>query len=209
MSSEKFDLQKVHQNFLQCLVGENDVFIDAYLEAFRELYKFFSLMGTVFGFVSSDVKEKVEILQKLRSQKENPEKFETVQIMMEYERDANLLDKKDYVSGSRTMLRLHRGLDFIYVFLKRLGELTEGDAKTNGICQTSYNETLAQFHPWLIRKGAIVAMYALPTRDQLLEKVCLDAKVAIALLPEMLAVGRQVYDRTQALYTKFDLHGLP
>ncbi|XP_053685459.1 ceramide-1-phosphate transfer protein [Sabethes cyaneus] len=209
MSSEKFDLQKVHHCFQQCLIGESDVSIDAYLDAFRELYKFFSLMGTVFGFVSSDVKEKVEILQKLRSQKENSEKFETVQIMMEYEQDANLLDKKDYVSGSRTLLRLHRGLDFIYVFLKRLGELTEGDAKTNTICQTSYNETLAQFHPWLIRKGAVVAMYALPTRDHLLEKVCVDANEAIVLLPEMLAVGRQVYDRTQALYTKFDLHGLP
>ncbi|XP_058461180.1 ceramide-1-phosphate transfer protein [Malaya genurostris] len=209
MASEKFDLRKVHQSFQQSLAEEDDVFIDGYLEAFRELYKFFALMGTVFGFVSSDVKEKVEILQKLRIQKENGDKFESIRKMMEYERSANLLDKKDYVSGCRTLLRLHRGLDFIYVFLKRLGELSEGDAKTNAICQTAYNETLAQYHPWLIRKGAVVAMYALPTRDQLLEKVCLDASVAISLLPEMLAVGRQVYDRTQELYTQFDMHGLP
>lgn len=99
--------------------------------------------------------------------------------------------------------------DFIYLFLKRLGELESATANTCAVCQTAYNETLAQFHPWLIRKGAVMAMYAMPNRDQLLERVCLDASVAIKLLPEMLAVARQVYDRTQNLYTLYDLHGLP
>ncbi|XP_035914203.1 LOW QUALITY PROTEIN: ceramide-1-phosphate transfer protein [Anopheles stephensi] len=207
MSVEKFDLQKVHEKFTESLVGEDDVYVDQYLEAFKELYKFFQLMGTVFGFVSSDVKEKVEILEKLRG-KENADSFLTIRTMMEYEQEANLLSKKDYVSGSRTLLRLHRGLDFIQEFLKRLGEL-EGDEKTNGVCQAAYNDTLAQFHPWLIRKGANVAMYALPTRDQLLAKVCADGAIAIKLLPEMLSVTRKVYDRTQELYTKYDLHGLP
>lgn len=72
--------------------------------------RFFSLMGTVFGFVSSDVKEKVEILEKLRNHQDHGEQFESIQKMMDYERDGNLLSKKDYVSGCRTLLRLHRGL---------------------------------------------------------------------------------------------------
>lgn len=136
MAQDKFDLQKVHGSFERCLAGndnEDDVFLDPYLEAFKELYKyvfalqgnslqllstcsllsisrFFSLMGTVFGFVSSDVKEKVEILEKLRKHADHGERFETVRSMMDYERDGNLLAKKDYVSGSRTLLRLHRGL---------------------------------------------------------------------------------------------------
>ncbi|XP_058125421.1 ceramide-1-phosphate transfer protein [Anopheles ziemanni] len=207
MSTEKFDLHKVHEKFTESLTGDDDVYVDQYLEAFKELYKFFQLMGTVFGFVSSDVKEKVEILEKLRA-KENAESFLTIRTMMEYERESNLLSKKDYVSGSRTLLRLHRGLDFIQEFLRRLGEL-DGDGKTNGVCQAAYNDTLAQFHPWLIRKGANVAMYALPNRDQLLDKVCMDATIAIKLLPDMLSVTRDVYNRTQDLYTKYDLHGLP
>lgn len=66
-------------------------------------------MGTVFGFVSSDVNSKIEILETHR-QKENAEKFETFGKMLEYEKTSSLLDKKDYVSGSRTLLRLHRGL---------------------------------------------------------------------------------------------------
>lgn len=71
--------------------------------------RFFQLMGTVFGFVSSDVRSKIEILEAHR-QKDNAEQFESFAKMMEYEKSSSLLDKKDYVSGSRTLLRLHRGL---------------------------------------------------------------------------------------------------
>lgn len=67
-------------------------------------------MGSIFGFVSSDVKAKVEILEDFRANKEVAEKFESIKKMMTYERDSELLNKKDYVSGSRTLLRLHRGL---------------------------------------------------------------------------------------------------
>lgn len=66
-------------------------------------------MGSVFGFVSSDVRSKIEILE-IHRQKENAEQFETFAKMLEYEKSSSLLDKKDYVSGSRTLLRLHRGL---------------------------------------------------------------------------------------------------
>lgn len=66
-------------------------------------------MGKVFGFVSSDVRQKVEILEEFRT-KENKEEFATFKSMLEYEKSNTLLEKKDYVSGSRTLLRLHRGL---------------------------------------------------------------------------------------------------
>lgn len=72
-------------------------------------------MGSVFGFVSSDVRSKIEILETHR-QKENAEKFETFAKMIDYEKTSALLDKKDYVSGSRTLLRLHRGLGMFFFF---------------------------------------------------------------------------------------------
>lgn len=52
-------------------------------------------------------------------------------------------------------------------------------------------------------------MYALPNRDQLLKKVCQDAEKAVEVLPTMLNVTKMVYDRTENMYTSFDLHGLP
>jgi Glycolipid transfer protein (GLTP) len=89
-----------------------------------------------------------------------------------------------------------------------LGEL-EPNGKTHGICYEAYDLTLAPYHPWIIRKGATVAMYALPTRDQLINKVCDDVNAAFAVLPAMLQSSKLIYDRTQDLYTVYDLHGLP
>lgn len=60
-------------------------------------------MGSVFGFVGSDVKSKIEILEALR-QEENEKEFESFASMLEYEKSTGLM------TGSRTLLRLHRGL---------------------------------------------------------------------------------------------------
>lgn len=163
-------------------------------------------MGTVFGFVSSDIKSKVDILDELR--RSDVEKYFTVKTMMMHERDSDLLDKKHFVSGSRTLLRLHRGLDFLRDFLRRLSEL-DGEENTCAACRTAYNETLAHFHPWLIQKGALMAMYAMPTKNNLLNKVCVDPEKAVLVLPDMLQVTDQVYDRVHLLYTVNNLHELP
>lgn len=73
-------------------------------------------MGSVFGFISSDVRSKIEHLEAHR-QKENAEYFDTFSKMLEFEKSTALLDKKDYVSGSRTLLRLHRGLGLLFIAL--------------------------------------------------------------------------------------------
>lgn len=132
MESGKFDLIFVTERFKSALESEDDILIEFYLQAFREILKFvykffkdnfynlflkcrfFHLMGSIFGFVYSDVKSKIEILEEFRENKDVKEKFESIKKMMNYERDSELLHKKDYVSGSRTLLRLHRGLGIFF-----------------------------------------------------------------------------------------------
>ncbi|GAB0086254.1 ceramide-1-phosphate transfer protein [Sergentomyia squamirostris] len=207
-NEEKFCLSVCEGYFAKSIeTDDEDVFMDAYLSGYKELNKFFQLMGKVFGFVSSDVKSKVEILEEFRT-KDSREHFSSFQKMIAHEKDNGLLEKKDYVSGCRTLLRLHRGLDFIREFLRQLGTLNPDD-KTGTCCQNAYNATLANFHPWLIRKGVSVAVYGLPTRDNLLDKVCQDKEAAVERLPTTLDILQKVYDRTQAMYTAHDLHGLP
>lgn len=99
-------------------------------------------------------------------------------------------------------------LEFVYEFLNSLADLCEND-KTHGCCKTSYETTLAKHHPWVVRKGALVAMYALPTKGELLKRVCCNADRVTDFLPEMLKNTKVVYDRTQDLYTLYDLHQLP
>lgn len=99
-------------------------------------------------------------------------------------------------------------LEFVYEFLLRLAELSECD-KVHATCKSAYESTLAKYHPWVVRKGALVAMYTLPTQGELLKRVCANVPRAVEILPEMLRNTKVVYDRTHALYTLYDLHSLP
>jgi Glycolipid transfer protein (GLTP) len=67
------------------------------------------LMGKLFGFVSSDIKTKLDLLEEMRK-KDTDGNMKTVKKMITYEKEEGLLQKKGYVSGSRNVLRLHRGL---------------------------------------------------------------------------------------------------
>ncbi|KAG5347101.1 CPTP protein, partial [Acromyrmex charruanus] len=201
-----FDLRTVHDHFDQALVENDDIDLKAYLEAYNELYKFFQLMGSVFSFVSSDLKQKIEILTELKSK--DAQNYMTVKSMIEYERENKLLEKTDFVNGARTLLRLHRGLDFIREFLQQLGDLADVE-KTTSCCQDAYNKTLAKHHPWMIRKAAIVAMYTMPSREILFKKVCGEnVQRNIDVLPKMLEVTADVFNRTDSIYETYQLHAL-
>ncbi|XP_068620487.1 ceramide-1-phosphate transfer protein [Battus philenor] len=211
MSNENnLDLHYVQQSFQRSLKEEDDVVIEAYIDGYNELVKFLNLIGTVFSFVSSDVKSKIKVMEKHR-EGDDAIYYESFKKMMKYEKETSLHEKNGFVSGSRTMLRLHRGLDFIRLFLKRLSEADDG-VNTCTTCQCSYNETLAEFHPWYIRKAATLAMHALPTRPDLLKKIFgSEEKLteALVVLPQTLQSCDEVYRRVEQLYTDFDFHGLP
>ncbi|XP_053996172.1 ceramide-1-phosphate transfer protein [Hylaeus anthracinus] len=202
-----FDLRLVHDHFDRALLQDDDIDLKAYLDAYNELYKFFQLMGSVFSFVSTDLKQKIEILIELVS-KDN-QNYTTVKSMIIYEKENNILGNGDYTNGARTLLRLHRGLDFIREFLRRLCDLSDTE-KTSSCCQDAYNKTLAKHHPWVIRKAAVVAMYTMPTRELLFKKVCgADVQRNVDVLPKMLEVTADVFNRTHNLYEIHELHTLP
>lgn len=51
-----------------------------------------------------------------------------------------------------------------------MDEIGEQDGISR-ICKDAYAQTLAKFHPWLIQKGAGLAMLGLPTKKDLIAKV--------------------------------------
>ena len=59
--------------------------------------------------------------------------------------------------------------DFIARLIDNLTTM-EGAAMSNAAAR-AYEETLAHYHPWLIRKAVGVAVYALPSRATLLVKM--------------------------------------
>lgn len=165
-------------------------------------------MGTVFAFVNSDVVEKIGILKDFRNS-DLREEYKTIQSMINYEVKNNLTNVKHKPSGSRTLLRLHRALDFITDFMKSIRE-ADREVKLSGIGSQSYDRTLAKHHPWLIRKGVHLAVYTLPTRAHFMERMKVtDMSHTEGLLGRTAELGHQIFEIVEKVYADNKLLDLP
>ncbi|XP_062571625.1 ceramide-1-phosphate transfer protein-like [Saccostrea cucullata] len=204
-----FDLEVVHQGFLRCRQNNDQLIVRDYLEAYHELNRFFRLSGRLFGFVAKDLEEKIHVLES-HMNGPNGQHYNTIQSMVEFEVTNNITKVKHKLpSGSRSLLRLHRGLEFILEFMKRLGQSSDDD-RSSLIAVETYKDTLSRHHPWIVQKMAGVAMYMLPSRRQLFETMCKhDYTHVSSLLESVVHVGKPVYDRTQNIYAEHELLDLP
>ncbi len=55
-------------------------------------------------------------------------------------------------------------MEFVVAFIQDIHDSKETD-KMAPVAAKAYDDTLARFHPWLIRKGAHIAFHALPYRQ--------------------------------------------
>ncbi|XP_043919124.1 ceramide-1-phosphate transfer protein [Protopterus annectens] len=209
---EKFSLKEVLVTFRACLTEAQEVLVDEYVNGWKGLVRFMSSLGTVFSFISKDAVNKIQIMENYRKS-ENGEKYLSLQSMVQYELDNDLVDltkrAKYSESGCRTILRLHRALRWLHLFLEKLRTSTE-DSKTSVLCSDAYNDSLANYHSWPIRKTATVAFYALPTRATFFEVMNVGtADEVVAMLGEAMPLVAKVYDITQELYAQHNLLDLP
>lgn len=211
MSERKFQLSVVLDAFRKTLQDDGTLVMDEYIRGYDELCVFFDMLGSVFGFITSDVKEKIGILQEHRKS-ENGEKYVIIQRMFDFEIDKNLTQKRTPpLSGSRTLLRLHRALAFTMLFMKKLSEASDHDSSSS-IATDAYTQSLANYHPWLVRKAAVWAMYTLPNIKDLKKKIAapnMQHQETKQLLKDATEAMKPVYDITEELYTRHNLHGLP
>ena len=145
-----------------------------------------------------------------RKDENKKEHYSKIEAMMLHEIKINK-ETGENLFGSRTLLRLHRALLFIIYFLEKLVQL-QPDGKTSAVALEAYKESLSKFHPWYIRNPAKLAMYSLPYKKDLMKKMVNpgtdDSTVKEAILTTVETL-KKVYDSTDALYTKHDLHELP
>ncbi|KAM3824387.1 ceramide-1-phosphate transfer protein isoform 1-T2 [Vipera latastei] len=198
--------------FQRCLNSKGEILMDPYLGGWKGLVRFLNTMGSIFSFISKDAVTKIQIMENFRSS-EQQEDYITLQAMVKYELANGLVDLREPgsypASGCRTILRLHRALHWLHLFLE--GLRTSGPrSKTSTLCTDSYNASLANYHPWIVRKAATMAFYALPTRDAFLENMNVGTtEEAIEMLGEALPSISRVYDITENLYAEHKLLDLP
>ncbi|CAG5131711.1 unnamed protein product [Candidula unifasciata] len=203
-----FDPEKVLKLFSSCRAEDDLIFIDCYVDAYEELCKLFRLFGTIFTFVTSDVEQKICILREYNKGDDSQE-YKTVQSMLQFEVLHELTDNKKKASGARTLLRLHRAMEFISAFLEKLKE-TNSTVKFSSATSEAYDTTLARHHPWLIRKAVHVALYMLPARQDLLKKMGVDDdQKGMQGISDLISELVIIFNVIEKLYAKDELLNLP
>lgn len=128
---------------------------------------------------------------------------------------------------ARTILRLHRTLEFITLLISDLLDAAP-DKSGHSIVSDAYGKTLSNHHAWLVRKAASASFYALPNRAGLVDAISADVmgtesegskkgkKDTIEVSPELKAAVTTVLDTlrnthaaVEKLYTDNKLHELP
>ncbi|XP_041378516.1 ceramide-1-phosphate transfer protein-like isoform X2 [Gigantopelta aegis] len=204
-----FDLEVVLDAFRRCHADDNTLLMSEYLRAYTELCRFFKLMGTLFGFVARDIEDKVQILS-AHCSSDVGDKYNTIQSMIAFEVENDITQRKrPLASGSRTLLRLHRALEFIMAFMDRI-RLSDENEKASSIASEVYTQTLAKHHPWIVQKISLVAMYMLPSKKTFIDVMCKhDYANVMTMLSDVICEGKPIYDITQELYEKNGLLDLP
>ncbi|NXL57799.1 CPTP protein, partial [Chordeiles acutipennis] len=208
-----FSLREVLGAFQTCVTEQREVLLGPYLRGWRGLIRFLHSLGAIFSFVTKDAVAKVQIMEEhCRGQRR--EQYVSLQSMVQYELGNGLVDVENPArsvenSGCRTVLRLHRALRWLQLFLEGLRTGQE-DSRTSIICRDSYNASLATYHPWVVRKVATAAFCTLPSRNAFLEIMNVGTpEEAIAMLGEALPYICDVYGITQELFARHKLLDLP
>ncbi len=189
------------------LPSHDDVSLKEYLIAYNEVIKFLEKLGTVFYFVITDIREKIQILEGHIHEK--PEHYETIQKMVEYEkREKHLVKRQEKPNnGARTILRLHRALIFIYKLLNNL-YAARPYSRSSDICMVAYDETLAQYHTWLVKQAARLGMRMMPNREVIIGYMSKD-EAEVQKFPVYITKVLYVYNITQDIYEKHQILDLP
>lgn len=214
--------------FLHYFITRPNFFERSFHCFFSELlvfaFRFMDSIGPMVGIISQEIETKTSIIRKL-AQKEEEKRNQQVQdsashgayvsvysmIVSELERGLVNFDRLTE-SGCRTLLRLHRALLWLQLFLQSLAEEKREMMvrSPSELCREAYQLTLAQHHSWWVKKAAELAFMAMPDRQFFYKMLCVRTQAeAAALLNRVVKSIQKVYDRTQVALEEHDMLALP
>ncbi|XP_074839008.1 glycolipid transfer protein domain-containing protein 2 [Carettochelys insculpta] len=210
---QDFQIGRLMGAFRECVHPDGEILLQEYLAGWKELIKLIDALGAAFGLLARETRAKVAVMQAHRSGPHAPH-YRTLQGMVAFELRQGLvglraLPPTQPPSGCRTLLRLHRALQWLKLFLAMLGRSRPGEDPSE-LCAAAYRVALAHYHSWWVQQAAALAFLALPSRSQLLGLVCAprEPEAQAVLLSTASALGR-VYNLTQQVYASRGLLDLP
>lgn len=180
--------------------------------AIAVLCRFLDALGRAFGLISRETESKISILQR---HQEGPHSlhYRSVQSMVDFELASGLvgfqsLPAHQPPSGCRTLLRLHRALKWLELFLHKLGT-SQKDEKSSRMCAEAYQVALAPYHSWWVQQAVALAFLAMPSRQELYHIIAREKSATGAVvLTTVKSLGR-VYNVTQEVYSAHGMLELP
>ncbi|KAG7495932.1 ceramide-1-phosphate transfer protein-like [Solea senegalensis] len=210
--------------------NDDDVLLEPYLQSWDQLLRFMESLGTMVGFFSQKVSNKVSLIRELslkRAAEDHGKRdatnrtpvlkrsaFRSVRSMVEAELKAGAVDfTRRSDSGCRTLLRLHRSLLWLKLMLDGLAQGPDADGrfKTPGeLSRDAYMVALAPHHHWVLRQAAEFVFLALPDRSYFLQLVCVNSQEeATPILRIIIRALARVHQRTQRILSEYDMLELP
>jgi len=123
--------------------------------------------------------------------------------MIEYERSSGLLREKPTKSGTRAVLSLNRGLEFLAVFLDNLAHLPD-EASATRCAKCAYKSTLAKYDAKFVRKMVKAAFVAFPNRRVMMRQFYGGGQLSeeqtvttVEKMIELAHVGAMVYEEVR------------
>ncbi|KAG5284041.1 hypothetical protein AALO_G00022330 [Alosa alosa] len=141
--------------------------------------------------------------------------YDSVQSMISAELSRGLVDFQEQTdSGCRTLLRLHRALLWLQLFLRKLGQGPEPASgrlrSPSDLCREAYQQTLARHHGWWVRQMADIAFIALPERTFFYRLICVqNQEEATVILKKVVYAIDVMYNRTQRALEEHSMLDLP
>uniref|UniRef100_A0A8C6WX25 Si:ch73-269m23.5 n=1 Tax=Neogobius melanostomus TaxID=47308 RepID=A0A8C6WX25_9GOBI len=200
-----------------CLSDEGDVLIGPYLQSWTNW--FMESLGTMVGFFSNKVKDKVALIRQLsvkhaEDSGKRSAPYRSVRSMVAWELDRGVVGFSFRTeSGCRTILRLHRahcsGSGLVLQGLSNKNQHRDYRSPRE-IAREAYAVALAPHHSWFLQSAAELVFVALPDRKYFLRLVCVrsQSEAGPALRVVIRGLGL-VHQRTQEILERNGLLLLP
>ncbi|KAL8208822.1 hypothetical protein R6Q57_008234 [Mikania cordata] len=158
--------QHQHQHQHQHPNQHSEIQLASFSRACSLISPLFRCLGIAFKFAEMDYVAKVNDLC------DTSVSISTLQSMMEKDIEENCVRKPG--SHTRNLLRVKRGLDMVRVLFEQI--LVSEDNSLRNPASKAYGQVFSPYHGWAIRKAVAAGMYALPTKQQLLQKLNEDGE---------------------------------
>uniref|UniRef100_A0AAQ6ISJ2 Glycolipid transfer protein domain-containing protein n=1 Tax=Anabas testudineus TaxID=64144 RepID=A0AAQ6ISJ2_ANATE len=211
---QTFQVSLLLSHLLAAPAYTSDVLLQPYLSSWDELVKFMDALGPMVGLISKEIESKTSIILTGKNKvSKHIGAYHSVRSMIWVELNRGVVNFHHQTdSGCRTLLRLHRALLWLKLFLEKLAETpaTGHFRSPSELCREAYQNTLAMHHTWFVRRAAELAFIALPERGFFFRLVCVQNQEGLRTILNRVAraIG-EVYDRTQKALEENGMLDLP